>query len=142
MKNTLKINHENKTIIMDRTFAKFAENTRSEEYAHLQQVRRDYPNYSVGMRKIKRNPNKERYEGLTYDYMKRYIIRNVDEMTKRVEILHELDEMIFISECHSRGKRYPTIKKWFLDMFPKIKEFGLPKEDIKKDAEENMPIAS
>ena len=142
MKNTLKINHENKTIIMDRTFAKFAENTKSEEYAHLQQVRRDYPNYSVGMRKIKRNPNKERYEGLTYDYMKRYIIRNVDEMTKRVEILHELDEMIFISECHSRGKRYPTIKKWFLGMFPKIKEFGLPKEDIKKDAEENMPIAS
>ena len=42
MKNTLKINHENKAIVMDRTFAKFAEDTRSEEYAHLQQVRKDY----------------------------------------------------------------------------------------------------
>ena len=33
MKNTLKLNHENHTIVMDRTFAKYAENTRSEEYA-------------------------------------------------------------------------------------------------------------
>lgn len=47
MKNTLKIDHSKKTIVMDRTFAKLSENTRSEEYAHLQQVRRDYPNYLV-----------------------------------------------------------------------------------------------
>ena len=65
MKNTLRINHENKTIVMDRTFAKFAENTRSDEYAHLQQVRRDYPDYTVTTRTIKRNPEKETYKGLT-----------------------------------------------------------------------------
>jgi len=141
MKNILKINHEEKIIVMDRTFAKFAENTRSEEYAHLQQVRKDYPAYTVILRKIKTNPNKERYAGLTYDYMKRYIVRNVKDINKRYGILLELDDMIFISECHSKGKRYPTIKKWFLNTFPEVKEFGLPKED-EDDVMENQQMAS
>lgn len=59
MKNTLTLNHEKRTIIMDRTFAKYAENTMSDEYAHLQRVRKDYPNYTVIQRQIKRNPNKK-----------------------------------------------------------------------------------
>jgi hypothetical protein len=141
MKNTLKVNHIERTIVMDRTFAKFAENTRSEEYAHLQQVRKDYPAYTVTLRKIKTNPNKERYAGLTYDYMKKYIVRNVKDMKERHGILLELDDMIFISECHSKGKRYPTIKKWFLNTFPEVKEFGLPKED-EDDVMENQEMVS
>jgi len=142
MKNTLKINHENKAIVMDRTFAKFAEDTRSEEYAHLQQVRKDYPTYKVSLRKIKSSPNKERYAGLTYDYMRKYIMRYVKDMTERVETLHELEDMIFISECHSKSKRYPTIKKWFLETFPKVKEFGLPKVEFENDVVENQKMAS
>ena len=59
MKNTLRLDHAKKLVIMDKTFAKFAANTRSEEYAHLQQVRRDYPHYEIIQRTIKRNPNKE-----------------------------------------------------------------------------------
>ena len=61
MTNTLRLDHAKKLVIMDKTFAKFAANTRSEEYAHLQQVRRDYPHYEVIQRTIKRNPNKECY---------------------------------------------------------------------------------
>ena len=74
MKNTLKLNHENRTIVMDRTFAKRSENTRSEEYAHLQQVRQDYPTYDVIRRQIRTNPKKESYKGLTYEYMEDYIL--------------------------------------------------------------------
>lgn len=62
MKNTLKINHAERTITMDRTFAKNAENTMSAEYSHLQSVRRDYPTYTVVRRQIKKNPNKECYK--------------------------------------------------------------------------------
>ena len=47
MKNTLTINPKRKEIIMDRTFAKLSMDTRSEEYAHLQAVRRDYPDYML-----------------------------------------------------------------------------------------------
>ncbi|MBQ4266088.1 MAG: hypothetical protein IJB85_11305, partial [Clostridia bacterium] len=69
MKNTLKLNHENQTIVMDRTFAKYSENTMSAEYAHLQQVRRDYPEYRVIRRRIKCNKEMEHYKGLNYEYM-------------------------------------------------------------------------
>ena len=43
MKNTLRLNHDTRTIVMDRTFARYAADTMSLEYAHLQQVRQDYP---------------------------------------------------------------------------------------------------
>lgn len=124
MKNTLRINHENKTIVMDRTFAKFAENTRSDEYAHLQQVRRDYPDYTVTTRTIKRNPEKETYKGLTYEYMEDYILRHETE-EKQLAVIKEFNELRTISKCHKQGLRYPTIKKWFLERYPEIVEFAV-----------------
>jgi hypothetical protein len=36
MKNTLRLDHEKRAIVMDRTFAKLAEDTFSPEYEHLQ----------------------------------------------------------------------------------------------------------
>ena len=59
MKNTLKLSHAKREIVMDATFARNAENTMFPEYAHLQQVRKDYPAYTVVRRTIKRNANKE-----------------------------------------------------------------------------------
>ena len=123
MKNTLKINHENKTLIMDRTFAKFAENTRSDEYAHLQEIRRDYPDYMVTIRRIDRNPNKETYKGLTYEYMEDYILRHETE-EKQLEVIKEFHELRTISKCHKQGLRYPTIKRWFLEKYPEIVDFA------------------
>lgn len=72
MKNTLKLDHAKRTIVMDRTFAKYAANTMSQEYAHLQTVRQDYPEYQVVQRKIKRSKTKECYRGLNYEYMEEY----------------------------------------------------------------------
>ena len=124
MKNTLKINHAERTITMDRTFAKNAENTMSAEYSHLQSVRRDYPTYTVVRRQIKKNPNKECYKGLTYEYMENYIITH-EEDENRVLVLKEFAEMRLISECHSKARRYPVIKNWFLNKYPEIANFGM-----------------
>lgn len=123
MKNTPKINHANRTIIMDRTFAKFAVDTRSEEYTHLQQVRRDYPNYQVVQRHIRTNSEKKTYKGLTYDYMEDYILTHSDEKT-RIANFNEYTEMRIIAECHGKAFRYPVIKGWFLAKYPEIASFG------------------
>lgn len=124
MKNTLRLDHAKKLVIMDKTFAKFAANTRSEEYAHLQQVRRDYPHYEVIQRTIKRNPNKECYHGLTYDFMEDYILTHGDaEMVRKN--YDEFNEMLLISRCHSKQFRYPVIKHWFLEHYPEIVRFGM-----------------
>ena len=124
MKNTLKINHADRIIVMDRTFAKLAENTMSAEYAHLQQVRRDYPKYKVIQRQIKKNSNKETYNGLTYEYMEGYIMTHGSVETIQANI-REFEEMRLISKCHGKAFRYPVIKSWFLEKYPEIAKFGV-----------------
>ena len=124
MKNTLRLNHATRTIVMDATFARYAADTMSSEYAHLQKVRMDYPTYTVERRHITRNAAKECYRGLNYTYMKNYILSHGTE-----EDLHTYEEMKLISKCHSKAFRYPTIKAWFLDRFPEIKAFGVKEDD-------------
>ena len=124
MKNTLHLNHAERTIVMDKTFAKFAANTMSAEYAHLQQVRQDYPLYTVLQRHIRKNTKQEHYHGLTYRYMEDYIASHGSAEDRRI-----YDEKKLISECHSKSFRYPVIKSWFLERFPEIKTFGVPVEE-------------
>lgn len=138
MKNTLKINHADGIIIMDRTFAKKAVDTRSAEYAHLQTVRRDYPEYKVIRRQIKKNPNKEHWRGLTYKYMEDYISGH-EEGENKIAVLKEFNEKRLISECHSSSHRYPVIKKWFLAKYPEIAEFGCdPVSESEENTENNV----
>ena len=64
MKNYLKVDVANSRLVMDRTFAKNCAIAGSAEYNLLQSARKDYPNFTVEQRTIKRNANKECYKGL------------------------------------------------------------------------------
>ena len=135
MKNTLRLNHAERTIVMDKTFAKFAANTMSPEYAHLQQVRQDYPTYTVVQRHIRKNTKQEHYHGLTYCYMEDYITTHGSAEDRRI-----YDEKKLISECHSKSFRYLVIKSWFLESFPEIKTFGVPvEEEVETEAAVEAP---
>ena len=127
MKNYLKIDVAKSRLVMDRTFAKNCAIAGSAEYNLLQSARKDYPNFTVEQRTIKRNANKECYRGLTYDYMKKYIASHEPEETVDA-VQTDLDEMILISKCHSKGFRYPAIKAWFLEKYPEIAAFGMNEE--------------
>ena len=133
MTNVLKVRHDERQLVMDRTFAKNAENCASEEYNLLQRVRNDYPTYTVITRQIKRNSSKKTYKGLTYEYMEVYIRSHgtPEEIEKN---LHEYNEKVLISKCHGKGYRYPVIKSWFLDRFPEIAAFGA--SEAPQDTEE------
>lgn len=133
MTNTLKINYINYTIIMDRTFAKLAQDTRSPEYARLQEVRRDYPDFKVIQRSIRKNSDKKTYAGLTYEYMETYIMSHGSEEKRRAN-LRKYAEMRNIAECQGKRYRYPVIKSWFLDEYPEIVRFG-----IEEDASITVP---
>ena len=146
MKNALYIDFAHDKIVMTTTFAKKCQNTASAEYAQLQSVRRDYPTFAVTTRKIKSNPNKETYAGLTYEYMRNYIITHASDETREMEVA-EFDELILISQCQTKAKRYPTIKKWFLAKYPAIAKFGMAAdaeeegEDPKRQNVITMPEA-
>ena len=115
-----------KLIVMDRTFAKYYRDTMSEEYAHLQRVRGDYPMFAVVRRRIKKNTHQEHYAGLTYAYMEEYIRTHESKETVN-DVLAEFRELKTISKCHSKSRRYPPIKKWFLEKYPAIADFGKDK---------------
>jgi hypothetical protein len=110
---------------MDRTFYKNSSNIRFEEYDMLQRARQDYPTYTPVIKRIKRNPDKETYRGLTYAYMERYIEGHANAEA----IMAEYKELRLISECHCKARRYPKIKKWFLKKYPEVEKFGLDETD-------------
>lgn len=119
MKNDLRIDFAKNEIIMSRHFEKCASIAGSEEYRRLQLVRQDYPTFSVVRRSIKKAPTKETYAGLTFAYMENYIATHANaEQIKKV-----YDELRLIGACHKVS--YPTIKKWFLQTYPEIVEFGI-----------------
>ena len=119
MKNDLRIDFANSEIIMSRQFEKCASIAGSEEYRRLRAVRLDYPTFSVVRRSIKKASSKVTYAGLTFAYMENYIAKhdNAEEIRK------VYDELRLIGACHKVS--YPTIKKWFLETYPEIVEFGV-----------------
>ena len=119
MKNDLRIDFTKNEIIMSRQFEKCASIAGSEEYRRLQLVRQDYPTFAVVRRSIKKAPSKVTYAGLTFAYMENYIAKhdNAEENRK------VYDELRLIGACHKVS--YPTIKKWFLETYPEIVEFGI-----------------
>lgn len=125
--NTIRLDHVRHKIIMDSVFYKNSLNPRNIEYTILQNTRHDYPNYEPVKHTIKKNPTKKTYSGLTYAYMEDYILTHESAETVN-DVLDEFNEMILISECHSRAFRYPAIKKWFLQKYPEIVRFGLPQK--------------
>lgn len=128
MTNYIKVDHDNRSLIMDRTFAKKASIVGSKEYNLLQEAREHYEEYTVTRKTIKKAPNQEYYKGLTYEYMEEYIKTHEPKETLE-KTLAEFREMILISKCHSR--RYPVIKNWFLEKYPEVKEYGvIPLEGV------------
>ena len=124
MKNVLRIDHKNGKIIMDREFSIKSSTYGTQEYTHLQNARKDYPEYTVERKVIKKNSKKEAFKGLTYEYMEKYMARyNVSE-----DILQQYKNVRFDVQCHSI--RYPYVKKWFLKTFPDVKDLGLADVEV------------
>ena len=142
MTNYLKVDYENKSLVMDRTFAKSAKIVGSKEYDLLQNARAAYPKYEVTVRSIKRNASKECYKGLTYAFMEDYIMTH-ENSNDVMKVLNEFAEMRLVSQCHSRAFRYPVIKNWFLNKYPEIVRFGMPNlEYIEEEVDRRIALVS
>ena len=58
---------------------------------------------------------------------------------EEAEAVAEFDEQLLISRCHSKARRYPAIKKWFLEKYPEVALFGMP---VIEKEEENGSAAN
>ena len=145
-KSKVKVLHDKSAIEMNKIFAKMIENPQSDEYALLQKIRQDYPVYKVRVRQINKNPNKETFKGLTYEYMRNYIITHPKGIKKNDEgkdvnvLLEKFEELKLISQCQAKSRRYPVIKNWFLAQYPEIAKFGMDaaEEEEKQDKKDNV----
>lgn len=137
MANGLKIVHEKNIIEMSKAFSKASGNPHSQEYVLLQRVRRDYPDYDLVTRSIKKKASQEHYAGLTYDYMETYIMSH-GEMEERMANLKDFNQLRLIAQCHSKARSFPFIRSWFLDTYPEVKEFGtkVAKVEVEEEIDE------
>ena len=123
-KSKMKVFYAEGIIEMNTTFAKMTQNPLSDEYALLQKPRMETPAFTVRRRQLKTNPKKDTYKGLTYEYMEHYI--GTHEPDNQVdEVLAHFEELKLISQCHGKRLRYPNIKKWFLNRYPDVAQFGM-----------------
>ena len=129
----IRVNYADHKIILSSAFEKKALIPGTAEYESLQSVRRDHPGFSLVTRQFKTNTKQEHYRGLTYGYMRDYITSH-DQNAETA--LDELNELIGISKCHSLGKRYPTIKAWFLDRYPEVAKFGMGVDELAEKRDE------
>ena len=121
----IKFNHADEKIIINRIFSIKANTFGTEEYAKLNQARKDYPNYDVAVREpIKKNPSKEAFKGLDYTFMERYM--KIQKVSERVWDKYRHTRLM--TECHSR--RFPIVKQWFLDTFPEVRDWGRVKKEV------------
>ena len=140
MKNYARLDHAEKRIVMDRTFAKNAEIIGSPEYDLLQECRKAYPNYQVVRREIKKKEGQNRYAGLTVDAMREHIERHEPEATKSY-MLEKFDTLLVDMECISKGHTYPRVKSWFLKNYPEVKLTGKLVEDRQQDPQQNQLVS-
>ncbi len=122
-----------KELLLKSKFAKKAAQCGTPESVKLQKYIQLYPSFDIVVHEIRKAPSQEHYKGLTYDYMRRYISTHEEEDSAEM-ILDELEEMINISHCHSQSRRYPIIKKWFLEKYAQVLEFGVENQTDAADS--------
>ena len=120
MKNTTAnytINAAKKEIIITKKFEKAANVIGSNEYKDLVTLMKDFADFKIKVKEIKKKANKKTYNGLTIEEMKRFISTRTNE-----EIL--LFEKVVTIAKHKKGS-YAITKKWFLNKYKEAYDMEL-----------------
>ena len=139
--NTMKINEKKFTIEVTKSFAQKASRVGSPEYYELLEVRHNFPKFKVVVNQTK---SKDSFKGLTYEYMKKYILAHDDEKGSIMAIFHELRGNVVSEddELQAESLTYGEIKMWFLDTYPEIKNFHESRADRIKAIKEKQKLAA
>ena len=112
-------------IEMTKAEAKAAGKIGSDKYNELRQYMKEFPGFEIQIKAPAKR--KVEFRGLTYEYMKNYILKHDDEDGK---IMAEFRELIAQDKKdkvegaeHLEAAGYLDVKKWFLTKFPEIREY-------------------
>lgn len=133
----------NKSIEMTKTEAKAAGKFNTPEYNELMELMKNFPNFRINV--VKATTKKvDRFKGLSYDYMKKYIKRHDESKMATFYELCGLNENGNKVEM-AAAATYGEVKMWFLTQFPEIEESGKNIDKILEEtrkAREAMKMAA
>ena len=109
-------------------FLKAASIVGSKEYTLLTQLRKDYQDFPIVQREIKKKQGKKTYGNLTYKVMKEFIEAQEDEANLPF-VLTEFQRIQELSKAYNAS--YAFVKKWFLTRYGEVFQ---PQEDAETAA--------
>ena len=124
--NSIRIVRTNRTIEVSKSFDKAASRFGTREYEAMQQVRKDYPDFTIVVKTVRTKA--DHFKGLTYDFMEKYITSH-DDADKRLAEFTDLrgkseEAQAYGAAAHSYGE----IKAWFFKNYPEIEAFQRRRE--------------
>jgi hypothetical protein len=116
--NYFTFDHINKTIVGSEFNFKMSGNPTKPQYEALMAAMERHPNYTLTpVASKKKVEKKQSYEGLTMHLMEEYL-----NLVYEGELAEEACKQFAAMKAKKdqRELSYPTIKSWFLDLFPKF----------------------
>ena len=110
-RNSYFVDHVEGVIVITSSFAKEAGKYGTEAYKLLAECRKKFPGYAVEKRTVKLNSAQNRYKGLTYDEMQKYIMDH--DRARLAEFMH------LKTNTPYHVASYAEVKKWFLNKYKK-----------------------
>lgn len=124
--NSIRINRNARTIEVTKTFDKAASRFGTREYEALQQVRKDYPSFTIVVKSVRTKV--DHFAGLTYNFMEKYIASH-DNADERMATFMDLRAKSEEAQAFGYGSlTYGEIKAWFFKNYPEIEAFQKRRE--------------
>ena len=125
--NSVRINRNSRTIEVTKSFDKAASRFGTREYEAMQQVRKDYPTFTVVVKTVRTKA--DHFKGLTYNFMEKYIASH-DDAEVRMATFNDLRAKSEEAQAFGYGSlSYGEIKAWFFKNYPEIEAFQKRRED-------------
>jgi len=115
--NAVRINHNERTIVITKKYAKLASVYDNTEYRQLEEIKKVYPNYQVIVREVSKKSSVS--SRLTLRTMENYIKMHDDDG----KIMEEFKKMRDEKAGENLEKTsFFEIKKWFFATYPELKK--------------------
>ena len=103
------INHDEQTITITKDYAKRSSVPGSKEFRELSKLHAAFPEYTIQRRTAVITADKQKHNGLTVDFMEKYIVTFADDAA-----LKEFE--------NGEKALYGKMKSWFLKKYPNYNE--------------------
>lgn len=113
----VRVNYNNKTIVITKKFSKKIENPISKEFEEFMNLRERLADFEVIVKTSSKRTKKDSLKGLNYEFMKQYIARHDDE---NETVMKEFKKRAVKDEDNIATLSYGEVKKWFLEQYPEI----------------------